>query len=803
MIIDSSPGEKPLLDHYASRVEEVFLSVPSTESVLNTSRHYASHPHLAGAAEDLQDAKDVLSFFQSEFGITPPSIPPIFDAGSRESRESTISITSTLEHPAAWVDVYYPVMNTGKADGITLSILGSDERPIWTADLWEDGDPADDTAAKYKYSIPPWHGLSASGEVVGQIVYANYATKDDYDRLVEIGVDLTGKIILARYGANYRGLKVQSAEKYGAAGVIIYNDPRDDGSVTEENGYLPYPAGPARNPTAIQRGSVVYISTYPGDPTTPGYPSYPNATRIDGENVPTIPSIPISWANAKVLFEQELGGIDEGRKLNGRLGTHLVKMSNDVDTNVTPIWNTMAAVPGHIKDEVVILGCHRDAWVLGAGDPVSGTASLLEVVRGFGALVRRGWKPLRTILIASWDAEEAALIGSTEFGEDFADWLQAHAVAYINVAVSGSRWSIAGSPSLAHLIKRSAQDIPHPTEVGKTLWDAQHDHGPYTGAQDAEFAEMWAQKNKITEKAIQSSVAISPLGSGSDFTVFLQRLGIASADQGFANTPTDARYHYHSIYDSLTWQEMYGDPGYQRHVAIAKSLGLIVLRLADSIILPLNTTQYALELDSYVDLVEESAAGIDTLPNLDKLRRGISKLQSSSLKLDAEKADAEKVFLKALRKVARGPPHHLVIYRIRTWIERLLGRPSPDTSRLRRRLATLDVWSKTRDVEQLEGLCKRKHRDPICDLINAAVRVKKVNQKLRLFEQGFIEEGGIKDREWYRHLGVAPGKYLGYGATTLPALTEAVLYERNMTLAEFEAHRLNKLIRQLAKNLKT
>ncbi|KAL4081558.1 hypothetical protein V8B97DRAFT_2020296 [Scleroderma yunnanense] len=793
-------AHKKLHDTYLSRVEGAFLSVPSTESALDTSRHYATHPHLAGAPEDFQDAKDVLSFFQREFGITPPSTDPIFDAGSPESRMSTLSTTSTLEHPSAWVDVYYPVMNTGNAAGISLSILDFDNSPIWTADLLEDGNPSDDTAAKYKHSIPSWHGLSAAGQAIGQIIYANYGTKDDYDKLVEAGVNLTNKIVLARYGVNFRGLKIQGAEQLGAAGVILYNDPRDDGSVIVENGYLPYPIGPARNPTAIQRGTAMYLSVYPGDPTTPGYPAYQNATRLEGENIPTIPSIPLSWANAKVLFEQELGGIEEGRKLNGKLGTHTVKLTNDVDTKVIPIWNTMATIPGRIKDEVVILACHRDAWVMGGGDPVSGTVSLLEVVRGLGALLRRGWKPLRTILIASWDGEEYGLVGSTEFGEDFADWIQAHAVSYINVdmATVGSRWNVYGSPSLAHLIKGSAQNVPHPTQANKTLWDALYDSGPYSGVQDAEFTEIWAQKNKAPLGNDESTANVRPLGSGSDYTVFLQRLGIASSDQGFHSTPTDAAHHYHSIYDSQMWQETYGDPGFHRHVGIAKNLGLITLRLADSIILPLNTTHYALELDSYVDLVEESAAGLGTLPRLDKLRKAISKLQGSSLRLDAEKAAAEKAFFKALRKIPHADPRS--INHIRSWVK--LWPLKKIVSEWDHMSDALDIFTLLGDIEQQKGLCKPQHKNPFCDLIRAAIRIKNVNQKLRIFEQGFISEEGIKDRKWYRHLGVAPGKYLGYGATTLPALSEAVLYERNMILAEYEVTRLVKLIRKLAKDLR-
>ncbi|KAG1736384.1 Zn-dependent exopeptidase [Suillus occidentalis] len=765
-------------DSYIKRIEEGYLAVPSTESALAASRDYATHPHLAGAVEDFQDAKDILVLFQSEFGIPTPDTEPIYPAGSPESREATLSTSSKLSKPAAWVDIYYPVMNTGNADGMVVELLGESDQSIWKADLLEDGDPRDETAAKYKHSVPPFHGFSAAGEAVGQLVYANYGTHDDYEKLVAAGVDLTGKIVLARYGANFRGLKVQGAEARGAVGVLIYSDPRDDGSVIVENGYEPYPAGPARNPTSIQRGSVMYLSVYAGDPTTPGYPAYENATRVNETNIPNIPSLPLSWANAKRLFEEELGGVPEGTKLNGRVGSRKVRMVNDVDTKVTPIWNTMAAIPGHIKDEVVLLGCHRDAWVMGAADPTSGTVSLHEVVRGLGALYKRGWKPLRTIVIASWDAEEYGLIGSTEWGEDFADWIQEHVVSYVNVdvSVSGSRWETSASPSLAHLIQRSAQDVPHPTDARKTLWDAHFDVGPYEGPMDAEFARMWDTKTSNEPRNWPS--------------------GIGNSDQGFGGTPTDAPYHYHSIYDSQMWQEVYADPGFYKHVAVAQHLGLLTLRLTDSIILPLNTTQYALELDSYVDTVIESTYREEILPDLFPLRRAIAKLQDASFKLDEEKVSAEKAFLKALKKIGRVRDPRIV-RRIIQWIKEHLGIGAQEVQDLKfgafkwmssvteSRFSEMDIW-------------KSRGKGPLYDFVRAAKRVRVANQKLVAFERGFLSEDGIKDREWYRHLGVAPGKHLGYAPTTLPGLTEAIVYEEDRELAEHEAARLTTLIENLA-----
>ncbi|KAG6866447.1 hypothetical protein C0991_003965 [Blastosporella zonata] len=664
--------------------DKLFLSVPNSESALAASRAYATHPHLAGSPADFEDAKVLLELFQSELGIHPPTTKPIYSAGTPESRNATLHLTShhASNSPSAWVDVYYPVLNTPLDR--SLQILGEDGSAVWEANLVEDGDPLDEDAAKFHDSVPTWHGLSKDGQVEGQLVYANYGTKADYDELVEAGVDLTGKIVITRYGNVFRGLKIKGAQELGAAGVLIYSDPRDDGFVTVENGFAPYPAGPARNPTSVQRGSVQYLSSYPGDPTTPGYPAYEDAQREEGTNIPKIPSLPISWANGERLLE-EIGelyitGKDGKRTLSGKASESKIKLVNHVDTKVTPIWNTMAAIPGHIKDEVVIIGCHRDAWVLGAADPISGTVSLHEIIRGFGALLRNGWKPLRTVVFASWDAEEYGLVGSTEWGEDFAEWISKHAVAYLNTdtSSSGSRFNVGSSPSLANLIKQTALEIPHPTVQGKTLWDAREDEGPFQAASiDAEFLESY----EATKNAQASKTGIRPLGSGSDYTVFLQRLGVASSDEGFGATPSDAAYHYHSVYDSQRFQEVYADPGFHRHVVVAKHLGLLALRLIDSFVVPLNTTQYALELDDYFAKVTalqtylpSSLASLD----LSKLSKAIKKVQDASLALDKEKYEAEKDFNHILRKLRRDHFSRCgrsssFIRRVKDWIKGIYG----------------------------------------------------------------------------------------------------------------------------------
>ncbi|KAI0750987.1 Zn-dependent exopeptidase [Daedaleopsis nitida] len=771
------------------KAEELYLSVPDPASALLASREYATHPHIAGSNEDFDDAAVILKLFQDEFGIVAPPEPPVFPAGSPESRAAILDIHK-LHKPIAWIDKYFPVMNMPLDR--SLSILGEDGEPEWEADLVEDGDPLDPEAAKYRDYIPTFHGLSADGDVVGEVVYVNYGRKDDYDAIVANGGDLTGKIALARYGQVFRGLKIKRAQELGAVGVLIYDDPRDDGAVTVANGYVPYPAGPARNPTAVQRGSVQFISMYPGDPTTPGLPAYENATRTEGENIPKIPSLPISGDNARRLLQEISGGEpEEAFSMLGKPSKKKVRLVNHVDTRVIPIWNTMAILPGHIKNETVIVGCHRDAWVMGAADPTSGTVSMHEVIRGYGALLKSGWRPLRNIVFASWDAEEYGLIGSTEFAEDFPDWISKNVVAYINLDVSssGSQWTALSSPSLAHLIREVALIVPHPTDPSKTLWDARQDAGPFQGGIDEEVLDMFVEQRK---EYITSDLSIYPLGSGSDYTPFLQHLGVASMDQSFSATHTDAPYHYHSIYDSQRWQELYADPGFVKHVAVAKHLGLMVLRLADSIILPLNTTHYSLELDKYLDKVETIAASLDKIVDLTGLRKSIGRLQEASAALDEEKEEAERKFRELLDKlprrlhmhahghghgheheherghrhphdrehsevaetaVAHGHPRHVHL-RGHCALHRHHGHAHAE------RFANLPIpeWLK-RLLEKIFG--HGKPPGPIGKFIEAAKRVQRANAKLVAFERGFISEEGIKDREWYKHLAVAPGKWLG------------------------------------------
>ncbi|KAJ6628907.1 hypothetical protein B0H10DRAFT_1940270 [Mycena sp. CBHHK59/15] len=816
---------------FGEKAEELFMTVPSAESAIAASRLFATKPHLAGSDGDLQTAKDFLALLQTEFGIPPPSSEPIFEAGSPESQDATLSI-SKARMPKAWIDVYYPVMNTPLDR--SLQALDEDGKVIWEAALEEVADDTDPEAGKYFDAVPTFHGLSPSGDVQGK----------DYDDLVAKGVNLTGAIIICRYGGIFRGLKVKGAQDLGAVGVLIYSDVRDDGTVTEANGYLPYPNGPARHPNSVQRGSVQFLSVYPGDPTTPGYPSYENSTRTEGENIPKIPSLPISSANGDALMKL-FSGAGEGKQ---------VRLVNNVSTGVTPIWNTMGIIPGYITDEVVVMGNHRDAWVMGATDPSSGTSSVNEVVRGLGALMKNGWKPLRTILICSWDAEE-------EWVEDFPEFIDKHVVTYLNLgnrislvfqdsSVSGSRFGANGSPSLSHFIRETAQEIPHPTSPGRDLWSARQDMGIYGGEiMDAESAAVRQSAN-----AMADSVGVGPLGSGSDYTAFLQMIGVASSDAGFGGTEHDAVYHYHSVFDSEAWQELYCDPGFHRHVglfdlvhcavayvasglqvAVAKHLGLQILRLSSAVVLPLNTTHYTYELGNYLDGVEKIASAQSISVDLAPLRKSIIALQAASHSLDFEKASAEKDLRKMIRKWhKRQSKLKKKLRKVYCRLKKIFGRKCHKTLQAenscslsgkaseaapRYRVGRLPGWLDEQQgvpSEVLYGLAMhagfhgpnvfdgfvQTSELPLQKFKKVVRRLRAVNKKLVGFEKGFISKDGIPERPWFRHLVVAPGKWLGYGATTLPALTEALTFDKNVTLAQYEVGRLTELIDNLADNIR-
>lgn len=468
------------------------------------------------------------------------------------------------------------------------------------------GDPYQDAPG----ILPAFHSSSPSGDVTAEVVYANYGTQQDFKKLASMGISVQDKIVLVRYGANFRGVKVYLAQQYGAKGVLIYSDPSDDGYYRGDV----YPKGPFRPESGVQRGSVQFLPIYPGDPQTPGFastPDLPDSRRIVGRgpdgNEPSIPSNPLSYKDAAPILKCMDGPVSP-RGWQGGLpftyhlgGTGKVKvhMHLEQDIALRTIWDVIGVIPGTDpaqKDNWVIAGNHRDAWVFGAVDPSSGTAAMLEAVHGLGELIKQGWRPKRTILVGSWDAEEEGLIGSTEWTEQNASHL-ANAVAYFNtdVGVSGPNFKAAAVPSLKQFVREVAMQVPSPK--GQTVyqqWKRDEEDGlnrglPFLGANH--------------HSSGQEDVHVGDLGSGSDYTPFLQHLGVPSTDIG-----SEGPYGvYHSAFDNYNWFTKFADPTFAYEQQQARIFGLEILHMADADVLPYDYQLYGSEIVGYLEGAQRHA----------------------------------------------------------------------------------------------------------------------------------------------------------------------------------------------------
>ena len=506
--------------------------------------------------------------------------------------------------------------------------------------------------------------MSPSGDVEADVVYANYGSPEDFDRLKQMNVDVRGKIVIVRYGENFRGVKVFVAQERGAAGVIIYSDPKDDGYYRGDA----YPKGPWRPDSGVQRGSVGFMFQFPGDPTTPGIastPSLPDSKRIspaDSAQLPKIPVTPLSYADASPILEH-LGGSLSPREWQGALpftyhvgpGPAKVKIHLKQDYQFRTIWDVIGKIPGtSAPNEWVVAGNHRDAWVYGAVDPNSGTATLLEAVHGVGELLKSGWKPKRTIVFGSWDAEEEGLIGSTEWGEDNAQEL-ANAAAYFNVdvAVSGKKFGASGVPTLKEFIREIARVVPSPQ--GGTVYDS------WKKANQPKDGASRLQENsgnyRMPASGLHTDVPVGDLGSGSDYSVFLQHLGVPSTDIG----STGEYGVYHSAFDNFAWFKKFGDPDFLYEQEMARVYGLEVLRMADADVLPYNYEDYGKEILVYLDAAKsrsqenfgdkapDFAVAIEGARHLQeagaKILQKQRKLPSAPEKLNAKLREAERALL--------------------------------------------------------------------------------------------------------------------------------------------------------------
>ena len=523
------------------------------------------------------------------------------------------------------------------------------KRPIDKKLRIEEAPLSNDKDSASSDAFGAFHGYGTSGKALGQVVYVNYGRPEDFTALEKLGITVKDKVVLARYGGNFRGLKVLNAQKQGARGILIYSDPGDDGYAKGDV----YPSGPYRPGSAIQRGSVQFLSLGPGDPSTPRGPSVKNAQRLPfdrlygfptdiGDAEPshrqqvgyisvkdweartglkrqdyyaTIPSLPISYDSAREIFQVLAGpNVPAGWQGGLPLAYHLgpgpaeVEFSITMDYQLRPIWNVIATIPGSVEpDRWVMVGNHRDAWVYGAVDPGSGTAATLEMCRAIGEAAKNGWKPRRTLVYANWDAEEYGLVGSTEWGEEHVSTVDQKLALLLNVdsAVSGRELDMGGVPSLRDLALDAAGAI-NDVRTGRSLREIWVDskRAAWTAASPLRLSDpMWddaphSSPNDGGRLQQRGFVAqMHPLGSGSDYTVFLDHLGIPALDMGF----TGGYGVYHSIYDDFNWMEKFGDPEFLTHTMAARLYTVVFMRAAAAEVLPLRFVAYGEALRDHVD----------------------------------------------------------------------------------------------------------------------------------------------------------------------------------------------------------
>jgi N-acetylated-alpha-linked acidic dipeptidase len=634
-------------------------------------------------------------------------------------------------------DVLYPTLKQH-----TLELVAPTR---FTASLKEPPVEGDATSTRTD-GLPPYNEFGADGDVTGELVYLNYGMPEDYRALARRGIDVKGKIVITRYGKGWRGLKPKLAQEHGAIACIIYSDPRDDGYAKGDI----YPHGGWRPPAGVQRGSVLDMAVYPGDPLTPGVGATKDAKRLpisQARTILKIPVMPISYADAQPLLAALAGPVAPG-EWRGALpityhmgpGPARVHMAIDSDWSLKPLYDVIAKIQGsETPDEWVVRGNHRDGWVFGAWDPLSGQVALLAEAKAIGTLVKSGWKPRRTLVYASWDGEEPGLLGSTEWAEAHGAELQHKAVLYIN-SDTNTRGFLKpeGSHSLQHLLNDVARTVKDP-ETGVSSQARLRARMLVDGYQKDPTDEKDAAKEKAREARIAAAggdLAIGALGSGSDYTPFLQHLGVTTLSIEYGGEE-DQDGVYHSNYDSFDHYVRFGDPTFAYGIAEAETIGHTVLRMADAPVLPLQFGAFADTVRDYVDqlrklVVEKRAEVAELTPLLDQNAFGLA-------------ADPTRMV---------GPP------------EREAPVPEVNFAALDTVLGRLTTSAAAYDAAYARFTAGQIR-------LSDAQRAK-LNTLLQGMEQRLTDARGLPGRDWFRHFIYAPGLLTGYGVKTLPSVREAI-----------------------------
>jgi len=673
--------------------EEKFRAIPSPQNQRDYMQRLSARPHHVGSPYDKDNAEWIAAKLKS-WGLD-----------------------AKIEN----FDVLFPTPKDRLVEMV--------EPTKFTAKLQEPPLAVDPTSNQQSEQLPVYHAYSIDGEATAPLVYVNYGIPADYEQLARLGISVNGAIVIARYGGSWRGIKPKVAAEHGALACIVYSDPRDDGYFVNDV----FPEGPDRPRDGAQRGSVMDMPLYPGDPLTPGVGATPDAKRLplsEAKTLTKIPVLPMSYGDAQPLLAALKGPVAPeawrgGLPITYHIGPGPAKVHMRVKSNwdTKRLYDVIVRIPGsEYPDEWIIRGNHHDAWVNGAEDPVSGAVAEMEELRGLSELLKQGWKPKRTIVYCFWDGEEPGLLGSTEWAETHAADLEKHAVVYINTDSNGRGFlNVEGSHTLENFMNGVMKDIQDP-ETKLTVWKR---------AQLVGIARLPAERKH--ELRTRPDLRIGALGSGSDYTAFIDHLGVASIDLGFGGEGGEGGV-YHSIYDDFYWFTHFADTDFVYGRALSQTVGTAVIRLADAGLLPFQ----------FGDFTDTVRTYIDELKKLDADQR--AQIEEVNRELDegvfAAEADPRKLSVPPPRSPV---PPHLNFAPLENGMDAL-----------------------TRSAQKYDAA--RTKATPS--------NIQAVNAKLIESERRLTDSAGLPGRPWFRHMIYAPGFYTGYGVKTIPGVREAIEQKR-------------------------
>ena len=677
----------------SSRWESEFRSIPSSQNQRDYMQRLSARPHHVGSPYDKDNAEWMLAKLKS-WGLD-----------------------ATIEN----FDVLFPTPKERLVEMVAPT--------KFTAKLQEPAVGVDPTSNQQAEQLPVYHAYSIDGDATAPLVYVNYGIPADYEQLARMGISVNGAIVIARYGQSWRGIKPKVAAEHGALACIVYSDPRDDGYYVNDV----FPDGPDRPRDGAQRGSVMDMPLYPGDPLTPGIGAVPGAKRLALSEVKTltkIPVLPMSYGDAQPLLAALKGpvapaGWRGALPITYHVGPGPAKVHMRLKSNwdTKRLYDVIVRIPGaEYADEWVIRGNHHDAWVNGADDPLSGAVAEMEELRAYSELLKRGWKPKRTIIYAFWDGEEPGLLGSTEWAETHAEELQKHAVAYINSDTNGRGFlNVEGSHTLENFMNGVMKDIQDP-ETKLTVWK-----------RDQLRRIALAPAAGKRELRSRPDLRIGALGSGSDYTAFIDHLGVASIDLGYGGEGGGGGV-YHSIYDDFYWFTHFADTDFVYGRLLSQTVGTAVIRLADAELLPFQFGDFSDTVQIYIDELKKLDA--DQREEIEERNREIDEGAFTAA------ADPGRQFVPPSKSPV---PPHLNFAPLENGIDAL--------TRSARRY----------DAARQQG---------------SAANARAVNAKLMESERRLTDAAGLPGRPWFRHMIYAPGFYTGYGVKTIPGVREAIEQKR-------------------------